>query len=98
MEEERLAIKRQIAEEIQNNLIPIFGKLAKPDGTINQTCYNILGNGLQLLASQSAFGGIESKLSPREIEICNLIKEDADSKEICRRLAISPGTVGVNWD
>ena len=93
MEGERLEIKRQIAEEVENNLIPIVGKLVKPNGTLNKTCYNILTSSLQALVSQSGSSSIQGKLSPREIEICNLIKENKSSKEICEALNISQGTI-----
>jgi len=75
IEKEKSEIKRQVTDEIDSVLMPALKKLVNHDGTANRTYYNVLNNCLQSLASST--GGIQhlfSKLSPREVEICNLIK------------------------
>jgi len=93
IEEEKMEIRGQVAEEIDNSLIPVMKKLIKKDGSVNSTCYNILEHGLQALASSAGTRHIFSKLSPREIEICNIIKTGTSSKELAKTLNISLATV-----
>ncbi len=93
IEEEKMEIKNQIANEVQNSLMPLVKKLINPDGKVNNTCYNILSQGLDSLVAPSSIKQIYSKLSPREIEICNLIKSGATSKDIANELSISLATV-----
>lgn len=93
IEEEKMEIKNQIANEVQNSLLPIVKKLVNPDGKVNNTCYNILTQGLDSLIAPSSAKQIYSKLSPREIEICNMIKTGASSKDISNELNISLATV-----
>jgi len=93
IEEEKMEIKYQVAREIENSLIPVMNKLIKKSGSINRTYYNILEQGLQDLASSAGTRHIFSKLSPREVEICNIIKTGASSKELAKTLNISLATV-----
>ena len=93
IEEEKMEIKNQVAGEIENSLLPVMKKLVKKDGTVNKTCYNILEHGLQALASSAGTRHIFSRLSPREIEICNIIKTGISSKELAKMLHISLATV-----
>ena len=94
IEKEKMEIKHQVIDEIDSAMMPALKKLINNDGTVNKIYYNILNNCLQSLASST--GGIQrlfSKLSPREVEICSLIKNDASSKEIAIELNISLTTV-----
>ncbi|MCP4582814.1 MAG: PAS domain S-box protein [candidate division Zixibacteria bacterium] len=93
IEQEKMDIKNQVANEIEKTLMPIMKKLVDADGNINNTYYNILDNGLKSLASSPGSRHIYSKLSPREIEISSLIKEGTNSKDIALALNISLATV-----
>jgi PAS domain S-box-containing protein len=94
IEEEKMGIKRLMTESIDNTLLPILNKLADENKTVNSTYFDLLKSGLIDLASQS--GGsqhVYAKLSPREKEICILIRGQASNKEIAEALKITLGTV-----
>lgn len=95
LEEEKMKIKKQVASTIDQELLPALNKLMAHDGTVNMTFYNLLKSNLQELGESSgAILHAYSKLSPREVEICNLTKNGATSKEIASTLNISLATVG----
>jgi PAS domain S-box-containing protein len=94
IEEEKMEIKQKIAANVAQILIPALNKLIKKDGSINRTYYNILKSGLPDIVSVSgAVIQMYSKLSPRQREICNMIKSGATTKEIADTLNISLATV-----
>jgi PAS domain S-box-containing protein len=94
LEGEKLKFKRQIADKIDQAIAPILPKLAREDGTISVNHLNALQDRLSELAAEA--GGmlhIYGKLTPREMEICNLLKSGATSKDVAKALAISVPTV-----
>ncbi len=95
LEEEKMKIKKQVASTVDQELLPALNRLRAQDGTLNMTFYNLLRNNLQELGESSgAILHAYSKLSPREVEICNLTKNGATSKEIADTLNITLATVG----
>jgi PAS domain S-box-containing protein len=94
IEVEKRDIKRQIAEVVDEVLLPAATKMIRRNGTLNMAFYRLLISNLKELAeaSGSALYGY-SKLSPREQEVCSLIKSGAASKEIAEALGIAPMTV-----
>jgi PAS domain S-box-containing protein len=94
IDEDKMEIKLKIAANVSQILIPALNNLIKKDGSISQTYLNILKSGLSDLVSASgAVVEKYSKLSPREREICNMIKSGLTSKEIASTLNISLATV-----
>jgi len=94
IEEEKIAIKRQMAENIDKVLMPSIKKLGRPDGSVSKYHLDIIGDSLRELAESS--GGLSrvySKLAPREVEVCNLIKHGATTKQIAEELFVAVGTV-----
>ena len=95
LEEEKMKIKKQVASTVDQELLPALNRLRAQDGTLNMTFYNLLRNNLEELGESSgAILHAYSKLSPREVEICNLTKNGATSKEIADTLNITLATVG----
>lgn len=95
LEEEKMKIKKQVASSVDQELLPALNRLRAQDGTVNMAFYNLLKNNLQEMGESSgAILHAYSKLSPREVEICNLTKNGATSKEIADTLNISLATVG----
>lgn len=95
LEEEKMKIKKQVAGSVDRELLPALNRLRAQDGTVNMAFYNLLKSNLQELGESSgAILHAYSKLSPREVEICNLTKNGATSKEIADTLNISLSTVG----
>jgi PAS domain S-box-containing protein len=94
IEEEKMDIKRQLADDIENNLLPAMKKLVRDNGTVNRFYYNLVEDCLKNIASLSGnIHNIYDKLSPREMEICNLIRSGSSSKDIALLLNISTATV-----
>jgi PAS domain S-box-containing protein len=94
IEGERLKIKRQVSKTIEQIIMPALNKLVNDGNSTNKAYLDVLKNTLNDLSSDSvSILETYDKLSPREIEICNLIKTGATSKEIADTLNISVLTV-----
>ncbi|MFH1893985.1 MAG: PAS domain S-box protein [Candidatus Zixiibacteriota bacterium] len=94
IDDERKQIRAKIAETVDQVLTPAMNRLVNSDGTVNRSFLDLLKNSLQDLASTSdEILYLYSRLSPREVEICNLIRNGATSQEIADALFISLGTV-----
>ena len=94
IEEDEEVIKGEIAQIVDQVLMPALRKLINDDGKVNRVQYDVLQHGLsELIVSSGDILKIYSKLSPRETEICNLIRGGATSKEIADTLYITVGTV-----
>ncbi|MCD6163782.1 MAG: PAS domain S-box protein [candidate division Zixibacteria bacterium] len=94
IEEEKMEIKNLVRDEIDSTLMPALSKMINADGKVNKIFYNIVHNCLQSLANSSGeIQHIYSKLSPREVEICSMIKNGTISKDIATALNISIATV-----
>jgi len=94
IEEEKTGFKQRIAENIDQFLLPVLNRMIDDPGNISKSNLTVLKNSLKDLGALS--GGIVrlySKLSAREIEVCNMIKIGWTSKEIARTLQISVATV-----
>jgi DNA-binding CsgD family transcriptional regulator len=94
IEVEKRDIRRQVAEVVDEVLLPAATRMVRKNNTLNLAYYNLLINNLKELAAAS--GSVlysYSKLSPREQEISSLIKNGATSKEIAEALGIAPVTV-----
>ncbi|UCE66906.1 MAG: PAS domain S-box protein [Candidatus Zixiibacteriota bacterium] len=94
IEEEKAGFKQRIADNIDRTLLPVLNRMIDNPGNISESSLIFLKNGLKDLGAAS--GGVAqlySKLSNREIEICNLIKMDWTSKEIANTLKLSVATV-----
>jgi PAS domain S-box-containing protein len=94
IEAEKMEIRQQIAATIDQVLKPAVNRLIRRDGSVNKTYYDLLKYNLDELAAST--GGtlhISSKLSPREMEICAMIKNGSSSKDIAEALDIALVTV-----
>ena len=92
IEEEKDEIRQNVSASVSNLIFPLVQKIRLEGATKERL--DILENNLEEICS--SFGkkvhGHKNRLSPREIEICNLIKQGLGSKEISRLLHISPAT------
>ena len=93
---EKQQIKDNMITNIGGLLLPIINKLKLEVPQTNYKYIDLLERTLQQLTS--SFGTkitqANLKLTPREIEICNMIKNGLSSKEIANLLHISLNTVG----
>lgn len=93
MERSKIKIKEDIALNISETILPILSKLRKKD--FSKKYLDLLDHHLKELAS--SFGrkitDKSTRLSPKELELCNLLKGGLSSKEISELLNISSMTV-----
>lgn len=94
--------KQQIIDNITVNinelLLPLVRKAILPGKYFNRNYLKVLEG--TLITLNSSFGqkitSLNKKLTPREVEICNLIKNGLTSKEIAEFLKISLKTVNIH--
>lgn len=98
IEIEKQNLKQDVSANIDELLFPILRKLRLPDGKINERYFILLQRSLEGLAS--SFGRKISqpslKLSPREVEVANMVKNGLTSKEIAELLHLSFKTVEIH--
>ena len=95
VEIEKKSIKEQIVSNIEMVLLPMLKKVSKGSVDMEKGVIDIIRDNLKTLGSSFGFkiSKLESKLAPREVEICNMIRSGLSTKEIADVLNISPTTV-----
>ena len=94
-EEEKQATKRQILTNVEEALLPLLTRIREGTEPSHQKLVDLLEQYLKDITSpfidelKSSF----SKLTPRELEICRMIKVGRPSKEIAGILNVSLLTV-----
>lgn len=95
IEIEKRVVKDSVAINTEKLLLPLIEKIRQKDSIKNKKVYDLLENSLKDITSE--FGSKISnqllKLSPREIEVANLIKNGFESKEIASHLGVSYNTI-----
>ena len=95
IETEKLQFKKQVSINIEKLLLPALKKMRKKTTSLDKRYIDILELNIKELVS--TFGlklsSVPTKLSPREMEICNMIKSGLASKEISELLHVSLRTV-----
>ena len=96
IEHQKLQIKDDVIANVNELLIPVLDQLASKGSRIDKIYLNLIKRSLEDLTS--SFGRKITlknfKLTPREVQICNMIKRGLSSKEIAGFLNISIFTVG----
>ena len=95
LEDERDLRRRQVIGDLRESILPILacmrkmatGDLARQVEKLESRLKEILEDGTD------SFRGRLEKLTPRELEVCELIKQGLSSKEIATRLNVSLLTV-----
>jgi len=95
IEIEKARIKEGVTLNVEEVLIPALKKMRRKGTKLDKQYIDILENNLRDLTSTFGIQVSEKhlKLSPREVEIANLIKNGVSSKEIVNMLNISFKTV-----
>lgn len=94
LEEEKLKIRKQISSTVDHFLMPSLERLTDGDGSVNMAYYKSLKENLRELASLSGdLSDVMAKLSPRELEISKLTRNNFTAKEIAKALNITVATV-----
>jgi DNA-binding CsgD family transcriptional regulator len=88
---EKKNLEERVLDNVDEFLLPLLKKLQNKGSNIEEEFFRVFENNLKQLTS--SFGSSISrkipKLTPRENEICNMIKSGLSSKEIARLLNIS---------
>jgi PAS domain S-box-containing protein len=96
IEHQKLQIKDDVIANVDELLIPVLEKLISKGSKIDTAYLNLIRRSLEDLTS--SFGRKITrksfKLTPKEIQICNMVKRGLSSKEIANFLNISLFTVG----
>jgi DNA-binding CsgD family transcriptional regulator len=91
-----MQIKDDVIANVEELLIPVLDQLVSKGSRIDKIYLNLIKRSLEDLTS--SFGRKitlkEFRLTPKEIQICNMIKRGLSSKEIAGFLNISIFTVG----
>ena len=92
---EKRIIEAHFANNVERVLLPIIEKLKKRTTTLETEYLNLLERNLKEIASPflAKLSVKYSRLTPRELEVCNMIKSGLSSKEIAVLLNISALTV-----
>lgn len=98
--EEKKKFKDDVVTNIDNLVLPILRKLESEEGRYKHDYLELLKRNLQELATSFGKKLVEPrlKLTPREIEICDMIKTGMSTKEIAGLLRISKKTVDKHRD
>jgi PAS domain S-box-containing protein len=96
IERQKLQIRDDVIANVDDLLIPVLDQLICKGSKIDETYLNLIRRSLEDLTS--SFGRKITlkgfKLTPREVQICNMIRRGLSSKEIASFLNISKFTVG----
>jgi PAS domain S-box-containing protein len=92
---EKNAVKRQIAANVEQAIIPTLLRLKESSHPSQSRIFEMLEKDLKDIASPflDTLKTSYAKLSPRELEVCRLVKSGMTSKEIAEALHLSVMTV-----
>jgi PAS domain S-box-containing protein len=96
IEQQKMQIKNDVIANVEDLLFPMLDQLVARGSSIDKIYLNSIKRSLEDLTS--SFGRKitlkDFQLTPREVQICNMIKRGLSSKEIAGFLNISKFTVG----
>jgi PAS domain S-box-containing protein len=95
IETEKNTLKRQVTSNVEQAIIPIIHRLKESSNPAQTRNFEILEKDLKEIVSPflDTVKSNYTKLSPRELEVCRLIKNGMASKEIAEALSLSLMTV-----
>jgi PAS domain S-box-containing protein len=95
IEQEKAEFRKKTRARIETVLKPMLEKLKNRDGRLNKKDFDRLKRGIDNIigADVDRYRENLTKLTPRELDICDLIKKGYSSKEIAAFLNVSVQTV-----
>ena len=93
--EEKQDYQVKIRRDVERAMADILDRLKKESASLKKKDIETLENRFAAILARDSdtFREAYAKLSPREIEICELIKEGTSTKDISSQLNLSPVTV-----
>ena len=95
IDDDRARYRHELSAKLDSLLAPIIAKLKRTGGQLSETDVAVLENDLKRVIEED-IDQTEStlaRLTPREMDICELIKKGMSSKEIADELGLSAQTV-----
>ena len=95
MENERTAYRQEASARLEKAVKPFIKKLKQGKGSLSQKEIGLLEDAVDSIVGQETdnFELNYSKLTSREMDICNLIKQNKTSQEIADKLHLSLQTI-----
>lgn len=95
IEEDKAAYRHEVAANVENLLRPVIEKLSEQEGNLTAGEVETLESRLSTIIKDDIdqFQNNLAKLTPRELDICELIQAGKTSKEIAEDLGLSPETI-----
>jgi PAS domain S-box-containing protein len=95
IEQEKSEIRKELHLRLEKLLKPVVARLKKNNGTLHKKDIALLENGVNSIVGLDTdrYKDNLTKLTPRELDICDLIKKGYSSKEIAAFLSVSVQTV-----
>ena len=95
VEIEKQNLKKSVATSLEHLIFPVLERLKRRGSTLDRHYLDLLEKNLLELTSSLGRKLVSAqwKLTPREIEICNMIKNDFSTKRIADTLCVSERTV-----
>jgi DNA-binding CsgD family transcriptional regulator len=92
---EKKIIQDHVVANVENLLMPSLKKLRRKASEIEAAELALLESNLKQIISPfgSSLSHKMSRLTPREMEICNMIREGLTTKDIAKLLKVAPSTV-----
>jgi PAS domain S-box-containing protein len=91
---EKKQLKSQLAGELNHVILPLFSKIKNENGSINAAELDQLQNNIEQLAQGADIKtDVLKKLTPREVDIGQMIKAGSSSKEIAAYFNIAVETI-----
>jgi PAS domain S-box-containing protein len=95
IEEEKSEIRKDVHNRVKKLLKPMLSRLRTGEGVLSKSDIALLESGIDGIVGTDAdrYRNNLTKLTPRELDICDLIKKGYSSKEIAAFLSVSVQTV-----
>jgi PAS domain S-box-containing protein len=95
LESERLQYKHELCDSVEKLIAPAITKLEHRDGSLTKKEVASLKTALDGIIRRDIdqFSSNMNKLSARELDVCELIKQGYSSKEIAAKMGISAQTI-----
>ena len=96
IEDERDQVKKAINLNFERIIFPLIDKIRIKSGSLERSYLDLLKVNLEEIAAPffPKDQGIINCMTPKEFQICNMIKNGLSAKEIADFLHLSPRTVG----